>query len=84
MAIWGTFNVPGDESRGGGAPVAVSGKVRLLIECAVFAGAGYAMAATGRAGFAALFLSVTFIHYMMTLQRVKWLWKQPARLSDII
>lgn len=34
---WGTFNVPGDESRSGKAPVVVPGAIRLIIELALFA-----------------------------------------------
>lgn len=32
MSIWVVFNVPGDPSRSGNAPIVVSGIVRLLIE----------------------------------------------------
>ena len=38
FAVWGVFNVPGDESRSGEAPVPVPGWLRLGIELAYFGG----------------------------------------------
>ena len=38
-AVWGTFRAPGDRSANGGAPVAVRGTVRLVIEFVVLLGA---------------------------------------------
>ena len=35
-SLWGLFAVPGDASRSGSAPVAVSGAVRLVVEVAFF------------------------------------------------
>jgi hypothetical protein len=35
-SLWGLFAVPGDASRSGRAPVAVSGPVRLVVEVAFF------------------------------------------------
>ena len=36
-AMWGLFNVPGDPSRSGAAPIQVRGTVRLVGELAFFA-----------------------------------------------
>jgi Protein of unknown function (DUF2568) len=76
MAIWGVFNVPGDPSRSGNAPVRIDGGLRFVLEIAMFTGAGYAIYVTGHGRFAALFLIITSVHYMMTWSRVKWLFSQ--------
>ncbi|MGB1276717.1 MAG: YrdB family protein, partial [Nannocystaceae bacterium] len=36
MALWGTFAVPEDPSRSGGAPVPIPGVLRLCLELALF------------------------------------------------
>ncbi|MCO4747921.1 MAG: DUF2568 domain-containing protein [Proteobacteria bacterium] len=72
-AIWGVFNVPGDPSRSGEAPVVVPGWVRLGLEGAVLIGGA---AALGLAGRPALGLAVTLcvlVHYALSLDRVAWL-----------
>lgn len=73
--VWGVFNVPGDESRNGNAPIVVSGKVRLTIEFVVFAAA--AIAANYKMGTTAgvLFFGTVLAHYIHTKKRVKWLLK---------
>jgi hypothetical protein len=74
MVMWGTFNVPGDPSRGGGAPVPVSGRTRLIIEFAFFAVASAAFAvATGMWWPAAVFAVTVIVHYILSLDRVGWL-----------
>ena len=47
---WGTFNVPGDPSRSGNAPVPVPGAVRLVLELAVLATGAAAYRAIGPTG----------------------------------
>ena len=47
MVLWATFRVPMDKSAKGDAPVAVSGRVRLLIEIAVFGIGAYGWFVTG-------------------------------------
>ena len=71
-AAWGTFNVPGDPSRSGRAPVAVPGLVRLCVELDVLA--------LGAAGlvFVAPAVGVSFVvlvtlHYVASAERVRWL-----------
>ena len=71
-AAWGTFNVPGDPSRSGRAPVPVSGVVRLCVEFDVLAfGAAGWMLATPLVG--VVFIGATAFHYGATRQRVRWL-----------
>lgn len=73
MMVWGMFNVPGDPSRGGGAPVPVSGRVRLYIEIGFFAvgATAFALASTPWAGIA--FALAVIAHYFLSLDRVGWL-----------
>ena len=70
--VWGTFNVPGDRSRSGEAPVSVSGGVRLIIELGVFALAVVLVSFV--APFVALLLGIAVaIHYLLSLDRIRWL-----------
>jgi len=69
---WGTFNVPGDESRSGEAPVEVPGVVRLFLELVFF------LTAVVLLGFvspvAATLLGVgVLIHYLLSIDRIRWL-----------
>lgn len=69
---WGTFAVPGDESRSGEAPVPVRGTVRLLIELVVF-GSAVALAALV-SPLLALGLGIAVgLHYLLSLDRIRWL-----------
>lgn len=72
---WGLFNVPGDPSRSGNAPVEVSGIVRLCVEFDVFAlgGAGLLLAAPS---LGALFIGLVLLHYATTPARLRWLLAQ--------
>ena len=76
MLVWGVFNVPGDPSRSGKAPVVVSGKVRLFIEAIVFLAATYAILVISGWLFASLYLIVVIAHYIHTKGRVKWILKK--------
>lgn len=70
--VWGTFNVPGDRSRSGEAPVSVSGGVRLIIELGVFALAVVLLSFV--APFVALLFGIAVaIHYLLSLDRIRWL-----------
>ena len=71
-AAWGTFNVPGDPSRSGRAPVPVSGLVRLCVEFDVLAvgGAGWLLAAPG---IGIVFLALVAAHYAASTRRLRWL-----------
>lgn len=69
---WGTFNVPGDDSRSGNAPVAVAGVVRLAIELLVFSAAVVLLIPVSLVSAVVLGLGVT-IHYMLSIDRIRWL-----------
>ena len=73
MAAWGTFNVPGDRSRSGRAPVPVPGWLRLLIEVSVFG-----LGAAGWFAFAPAWLAWTnfvlvVVHFAFSGDRLAWL-----------
>lgn len=72
--LWGVFNVPGDPSRGGGAPVPVSGRVRLGLEFGYFALGVIALAlASGAYWPPVVFGVLVIVHYVLSLDRVGWL-----------
>lgn len=72
-AIWGTFNVPGDPSRSGAAPVEVPGALRLALELIVLGAgaAGFLARGPRAAGFALGTLVV--VHYATSIPRIQWL-----------
>ena len=70
--VWGRFNVPGDKSRSGEAPVVVAGRTRLLIELAFFAVAALLLSLVSVR--AAVILAVAAIaHYALSMDRIRWL-----------
>lgn len=75
-AMWGTFAVPGDPSRGGQGLVQVPGVVRLALELLVFAAGAYALRSVGRPGLALGFGVLVVAHYAWGYQRIAWLLKQ--------
>jgi hypothetical protein len=76
MAAWGTFNVPGDRSRSGEAPVPVPGAIRLLVEAAVF-GVAIVVVSFANPTYAAALLVGVVVHYAMSIDRIKWLLSNP-------
>ncbi len=72
MAAWGTFNVPGDRSRSGKAPVPVPGVVRLLVEFDVF-GVAVIVVWFANPVYSAALLAGVVIHYILSIDRIKWL-----------
>lgn len=71
--MWTVFNVIGDPSRSGAAPVDVPGWTRLAIELAVL-GAGVAAIVLGdhrNIGFA--YAAVIVFHYAISWPRIQWL-----------
>lgn len=74
ILVWGLFNVPGDPSRGGGAPIPVSGRVRLAVEFGYFAVGVLATAVvTGLIWPPVVFALTVVLHYLLSLDRVGWL-----------
>lgn len=73
MLVWPTYRVPGDASAKGNAPVAVSGKARLLIELLIFGGGAWGWFLAGPAWFAWTFLAGLVLHHVVSYDRVGWL-----------
>lgn len=70
---WATFNVPGDRSRSGSAPVPVPGAVRLAVELAVLGGGALGWWLAGPPWFAVIYTGVLAVHYALSWDRVAWL-----------
>jgi hypothetical protein len=74
--LWGTFAVPNDPSRSGGAPVPVPGAVRLLLELLILGPAFWIMF-SGELFYLGLIYGVlVIIHYIIARERIKWLLSQ--------
>ena len=71
-AAWGTFNVKGDPSRSGKAPVPVPGIIRLLLELVIFGSATWALFRLNPT-YGWIFGSVTLVHYILSYDRLIWL-----------
>lgn len=71
--VWGLFNVPDDPSRSGHAPVVVPGIVRLGIEIVYFVVGFLATYLGGMEVIAVIFGVVVVAHYLMSMDRVRWL-----------
>ena len=72
-AVWGIFAVPNDPSRSGGAPVPVSGAVRLLLESLILGVAGLLMYLVGLLPISLIFVVLVIIHYVLARERIRWL-----------
>ena len=70
--IWGTFNVKGDPSRSGKAPVPVRGLFRLLIELAIIGFGIWALFSINPT-YGWIFGIVTLAHYLLSYDRIVWL-----------
>lgn len=70
---WGIFNVPGDPSRSGAAPVVVPGIVRLLLELVFFGLACWALYQLDLKTYALIFGAVVILHYLVSYDRISWL-----------
>lgn len=70
--IWGTFNVSGDPSRSGAAPVPVPGIVRLLIELLIL-GLGAVALYSFNPSYGWVFGIFMLVHYLLSYDRIAWL-----------
>jgi hypothetical protein len=75
-AIWGTFAVPEDPSRSGGAPIVTSGIVRLIIELAFFGIAVWALYDMGFIKISIALGIIVILHYILSYDRIIWLLSQ--------
>lgn len=71
--IWGTFNVPGDPSRSGSAPIPVPGLVRLLIELDLLIGAAVVTGFLWSPLAGVVLGAAIVLHYVTSHRRVAWL-----------
>lgn len=74
--VWGTFRAPGDHSANGGAPVAVPGVVRLLIELDLLLGAAILTVLVGQVAVGVVLAAAVIVHYATTMPRNRWLLAQ--------
>lgn len=74
-AIWGIFNVPNDPSRSGAAPIVVPGIIRLAIELAIFILSTWALYDLEYYRLGWLLGSVAILHYLVSYDRIIWLFK---------
>jgi hypothetical protein len=72
-ALWGVFNVPGDPSRSGAAPVPVPGIVRLAVEFLVLFGGATAFSAADYRIAGVVLAVVIVVHYALSWDRLAWL-----------
>ena len=71
--IWGVFNVVGDPSRSGNAPVEVPGWTRLLVETLVLGGGVAGFAIADRPWLASSLAVFVIFHYATSWNRAHWL-----------
>lgn len=71
-AAWVTFNVPGDASRNGEAPVPVPGLVRLMVELDVFT-LGVIIGWFASPALSIVLAAGVFVHYLASVDRIRWL-----------
>ena len=75
-ALWGTFRVPADTSANGKAPVPVAGWQRFLLEAVFFISAAWCLFDAGAMLAGYIFSGVTLVHYLVSYDRILWLFKQ--------
>lgn len=71
--LWTVFNVAGDPSRSGAAPIEVRGWVRLAVELLVLGGGAAALVSLGRPVLAGAFSALVVAQYSTSFDRVRWL-----------
>ena len=72
-ALWGVFNVPGDPTRSGRAPVPVPGWLRLGLELVILYGAVWALFDVGYGPLGKSLGLITALHYALSFDRLGWL-----------
>jgi hypothetical protein len=73
LILWGVFNVPGDPSRSGKAPVVVPGILRLLLELVFFGLAVWMLYVVGGLVPSLIMGGAVLVHYLLSFDRIKWL-----------
>ena len=70
---WTTFNLPGDPSRSGEAPIEVGGWTRLAVELVVLGGGAVAIWYAGRPALALGYAALIVVQYTTSFDRLSWL-----------
>lgn len=73
IVAWTVFNVPGDPSRSGAAPIVVAGWVRLTLELVVLGAGATAFLLRGPQWLGAVMVVLIVVHYATSMPRVSWL-----------
>lgn len=76
MVLWGTFNVVGDPSRSGHAPIKVRGWFRLFVEAFVFGFGAWSLFTIKYDNLASVYIGLLVFHYTFSFKRLSWLLKQ--------
>lgn len=76
MGLWVTFATRDDPSRSGKTVVQTPGTLRLALEWTLFCCAIWACYDLERPQLATIFLAVTALHYLLSLDRLVWLLRQ--------
>ncbi|MEJ2595909.1 MAG: YrdB family protein [bacterium] len=74
--VWGIFAVPGDPSRSGKTVIKTPGWIRLILEFSFFGFSVYALYDIGQPVFAWIFGGVILLHYVFSIHRINWLFRQ--------
>lgn len=69
---WALFNVAGDPSRSGRAPVPVDGTIRLALEIAILAAGALGLWQWNPAG-GVVDAALVLFHYAVSWERIRWL-----------
>ena len=72
-SLWGIFAVPDDPSRSGGAPVVISGLLRLILELSFFSLTSIALFNLGYTKPTWIFSCAVVLHYLFSYDRILWL-----------
>ena len=75
-AAWDTFNLAGDPSRSGRAPILIPGPVRFGVKIVFFALAAFALGFVGPDILGWIFAAIVAGHYAASWDRVAWLMRR--------
>lgn len=76
MTLWAVFATRNDPSRSGKTVVQTSGPIRLALEWTLFSCAFWALFQMGMPTLARIFILITAVHYLFSIDRLRWLLRQ--------
>lgn len=74
--LWGVFAVPNDPSRSGKTVVKTPGVIRLFLELGIFSVGTFCIYQINYPTSAFLFSFVVIFHYVISFDRITWLFQQ--------